>query len=171
MPSNIHMIGHNLGAHVLGVCGANFYKLTKKKIGRITGLNPKGPMPISPWERLMNLRRLLKKDDAEFVDLIHTAKVDKFPRTTGHVEFYPNGGKTPQPGCTKENIENNMNDPENEDDETKQILELFCSDARSYEYYNESITNKSAFFSKLYDPKTKQTMKNENLPTNHMGHN
>jgi hypothetical protein len=37
MPSNIHMIGHNLGAHVLGVCGANFYKLTKKKIGRITG--------------------------------------------------------------------------------------------------------------------------------------
>jgi hypothetical protein len=37
-PSNIHMIGHNLGAHVLGVCGANFQKLTQKKIGRITGM-------------------------------------------------------------------------------------------------------------------------------------
>jgi hypothetical protein len=38
MPSNIHMIGHNLGAHVLGACGANVYELTGMKIGRITGV-------------------------------------------------------------------------------------------------------------------------------------
>jgi hypothetical protein len=38
LPSNIHMIGHNLGAHTLGFCGAKFYKLTKMKIGRITGV-------------------------------------------------------------------------------------------------------------------------------------
>jgi hypothetical protein len=47
----------------------------------------------------------LQKDDAEFVDLIHTAKAHVYPSSTGHVEFYPNRGEIPQPGCTPEHIE------------------------------------------------------------------
>ncbi|XP_025405768.1 phospholipase A1 2-like, partial [Sipha flava] len=119
MPSNIHMIGHNLGAHTLGFCGAKFYKLTKMKIGRITGLNPKGPISIYPWETFYYLQRTLKKTDAEFVDLIHTAKAEIFPNTTGHVEFYPNRGETPQPGCIHVNFERDPFD--------KEIIECYQS--------------------------------------------
>ncbi|XP_025420267.1 pancreatic lipase-related protein 3-like [Sipha flava] len=167
MPSNIHMIGHNLGAHVLGACGANFYELTDMKIGRITGLNPKGPISIYPWEKWNYLKKTLQKDDAEFVDLIHTAKAKIFPSTTGHVVFYPNGGKTCQPGCEYE-IDDYNYDLLNK----KKISELFCSDARSYEFYKDSIIYKSAFVSELYNPKTKILIKYENKPvkSNRMGH-
>lgn len=35
-PSDIHVIGHSLGAHVSGACGAAF---SLGKIGRITGID------------------------------------------------------------------------------------------------------------------------------------
>jgi hypothetical protein len=54
-------------------------------------------------------------------------------------------------------------------------LSVYCSDARSYEYYNESITNESVFVSEFNDelnePNTNQITKNKNLLTNSMGHN
>jgi len=42
----------------------------------------------------------LDKDDAIFVDVVHTASgVQGISQPIGHVDFYPNNGKSPQPGC------------------------------------------------------------------------
>ncbi|XP_075224468.1 endothelial lipase-like isoform X2 [Lycorma delicatula] len=88
--NEIHIIGHSLGAHVAGVAG-NIFSGT---VGRITGLDP-----AKPGYELADSAEVLSNDDAEFVDVIHTAagtSGEFHPR--GHADFYPNGGAN-QPGC------------------------------------------------------------------------
>ena len=61
---NFHVLGASLGAHVAGYVG----HYTKGQIGRITGLDPSGPLFHS-----VPLRDRLDPSDAHFVDIIHTA--------------------------------------------------------------------------------------------------
>lgn len=66
---------------------------------RITALDPAFP----PFY-LGKLTRHLCADDAEFVDVIHTdAWFYGAPFSTGTADFWPNGGKTLQPGCPRRN--------------------------------------------------------------------
>ncbi|CAG9830871.1 unnamed protein product [Diabrotica balteata] len=92
-PKDIHLIGHSLGAHVSGFAGRRL----KRRISRITGLDPALPgfdINLVKGERL-------NKKDADFVDIIHTcAGFLGIRDPIGHVDFYPNGGAPPQPGCT-----------------------------------------------------------------------
>ncbi|MEQ2204038.1 hypothetical protein XENOCAPTIV_006936, partial [Xenoophorus captivus] len=62
-PNLIHMIGVSLGAHISGFVGANL----NSAIGRITALDPAGPMFTDkpPKDRL-------DPTDAQFVDALHT---------------------------------------------------------------------------------------------------
>ncbi|XP_053611601.1 pancreatic lipase-related protein 2-like [Plodia interpunctella] len=86
----MHLIGHSLGAHVVGIAGRE----VGGKVARITGLDPAGPL----WH--FNSYRITK-EDAKYVEIIHTnAGFSSLGIVwdVGHVDFYPNGGYS-QPGC------------------------------------------------------------------------
>ncbi|KAJ2948160.1 hypothetical protein O0L34_g9968 [Tuta absoluta] len=88
---DMHLIGHSLGAHVVGIAGA-FVK--KGPIDTITGLDP--AFPLFTYG---NKDARLDKHDARHVEVIHTCGgYLGFKSPLGHIDFYPNGG-TRQPGC------------------------------------------------------------------------
>jgi lipoprotein lipase len=74
---DIHMVGHSLGAHVMGSAGRTFKQKhpSGEAVGRITGLDPAGPRFIKgmllPPISVLNFNRL-NKNDADFVDIIHS---------------------------------------------------------------------------------------------------
>ncbi|XP_025208504.1 lipase member H-A-like [Melanaphis sacchari] len=151
-PTDIHLIGYNLGAHVVGRCA---YRFRLGKIGRITGLDP--------IKILRNNKNIhvppLNRDNAQFVDVIHTSG-GKFGYNgpLGHVDFYPNEGKVGQPGCH---------------DLLSPFLELQkCSQQRSYEFYRDSVKYNSSLIGtkcNLYDDFVYHRCdNNEKIP---MGHN
>ncbi|CAG2117044.1 unnamed protein product, partial [Medioppia subpectinata] len=107
--ADIHLVGHSLGAHIVGFCGKNF---TNPKIGRISGLDPAGP---GFWRN--DSRTRLAPTDASLVVVTHTSGglikwdgslADVLQMSgyvgnvepLGHYDFRPNGG-TGQPGCNR----------------------------------------------------------------------
>lgn len=99
---NMHIIGHSLGSHVAGHAGYEIKLKTSKKIARITGLDPAGPL-VAPFGLVRNLR----SSDARFVDITHTsAKMFGYSSTCGHVDFWPNFG-TCQRGCFSSSAKDN----------------------------------------------------------------
>ncbi|XP_072280895.1 pancreatic triacylglycerol lipase-like [Pyxicephalus adspersus] len=133
--SNVHLIGHSLGAHTAAEAGKRH-----PGIGRITGLDPAQPyfQDTPPEVRLDPL-------DAALVDVIHT---DGTPflfnlglggygmsQTVGHLDFYPNGGKQ-MPGCPSTQILKTTN-IDNMLDVTDDLVA--CNHLRSYKYYLDSI--------------------------------
>ncbi|XP_053672840.1 vitellogenin-1-like [Anopheles nili] len=109
----IHLIGHSLGAHIVGAAGRHFQYLTNKSIPRITGLDPANPC-FNEGESLSGIQR----GDADFVDIIHTnAKVLGKRDPIGDADFYPNGVVSVQPGC----------------------LDPACSHKRAWELYAETV--------------------------------
>ncbi|XP_012938625.1 pancreatic triacylglycerol lipase [Aplysia californica] len=98
-PADFHVIGHSLGSHIAGYAGSQVSGL-----GRISGLDPAGPLFSDTPPDLR-----LDETDAMFVDVIHTdaPRAGSDPRQdfglgllqrVGHVDFYPNLGRN-QPGC------------------------------------------------------------------------
>ncbi|XP_044010092.1 pancreatic triacylglycerol lipase-like, partial [Aphidius gifuensis] len=118
--NDVHILGHSLGAHIAGYAG---YFLNGK-IGRITAMDPAAP--FFEYPKIMNG---VERYHAKFVDVIHTCGGPLSPgykAEIGHCDYYPNGGKCKQPGCTKKN------DPT-------------CSHQRAYQYMIESIINPHGF--------------------------
>ncbi|XP_039963873.1 phospholipase A1 1 [Bactrocera tryoni] len=110
---NIHLVGHSLGAHIMGKAGRTFTKLTGKKIPRITGLDPAKPC-FYKNDTLYSLRR----GDADFVDVIHTnIGILAKKKPLGDIDFYPGGANSLPPGC----------------------LTVTCAHIRAVEYFAESV--------------------------------
>uniref|UniRef100_A0A1A9X5J9 Lipase domain-containing protein n=1 Tax=Glossina brevipalpis TaxID=37001 RepID=A0A1A9X5J9_9MUSC len=110
---NIHLIGHSLGAHIMGAAGRRFQQLTNLSIPRITGLDPAKPC-FTEGESLSGLMR----GDADFVDIIHSNNnVLGKGEPVGDVDFYPGGLVPLVPGC----------------------LDIICAHERSWRYFAESI--------------------------------
>ncbi|XP_039208152.1 pancreatic lipase-related protein 2-like isoform X1 [Crotalus tigris] len=136
-PSNVHLIGHSLGAHTAGEAGRRLQYVSKKSpgIGRISGLDP----AAIGFEGFPEMVRL-DPSDAGFVDVIHSNGA-RFPlglgmfNATGDMDFYPNGGKF-MVGCNAR-----------EQDQKQEEIRLVgnCHHSRSHEYYKYSILYPSGF--------------------------
>ena len=95
---NVHVLGASLGGQLAGFIGY----FTNGRLGRITGMDPSGPL-----FHVVNASDRLEKSDAQFVDIIHTAgRWVGNDDIQGHVDFFPNSGRAPQPGCIdKESVD------------------------------------------------------------------
>ncbi|XP_037660562.1 pancreatic triacylglycerol lipase isoform X1 [Choloepus didactylus] len=137
--SDVHIIGHSLGAHTAGEAGRRL----NGAVGRITGLDPAEPC----FEGTPELVRL-DPSDASFVDVIHTDAAPIIPnlgfgmsQTVGHLDFFPNGG-IQMPGC-KKNILSQIVDIDGIWEGTRDFVA--CNHLRSYKYYSDSILNPDGF--------------------------
>lgn len=148
----LHLIGHSLGAHICGMAAKELKKRRSRwTVRRITGLDP-----AQPCFRNADPSVHLHKNDAPFVDVIHTnGKLLTslglgLPEVIGHIDFYPNGGKT-QPGCAR-------TEPSYFDYlpiSTTAIQKAICSHGRSYVYLTESLasaaTRNCSFWAHYWD--------------------
>jgi len=135
-----HLIGHSLGAHICAYGSRYFTLYTETKIARISGLDPAGPLYDYAHRRnIVDVPLIhLHKEDAEYVDNIHTDGDPLIPdfgfgtqKNWGHVAFYPNGGMQ-QPGC--------WNNP---DEKYPKIIPRFdvCNHDRAIKLYIQSMKN------------------------------
>ncbi|XP_064120588.1 pancreatic triacylglycerol lipase-like [Macrobrachium nipponense] len=129
LPSNIHITGHSLGAHAAGFTG-KYIKCGQ--IGRITGLDPAGPLFY-----FRDADHRIDKSHAAYVDIIHSNSGQLVMgcyglyEAVGHADFYPNGGRH-QPGCIISGNATILDD--------WQDLMHNCSHARVTDFWVESIT-------------------------------
>ncbi|XP_043280757.1 pancreatic lipase-related protein 2 isoform X2 [Venturia canescens] len=129
--SKLHVIGFSLGAEVAGFMGKS---LAPRKVARITGLDAAYPLYMNTGSK-----GHLAASDATFVDVIHTdGGVFGFLRPLGHADFYPNGGRPLQPGCTLDTLISMG---------VTRLLNQYivCGHNRAWRFYAESVTNPHGF--------------------------
>ncbi|KOB64789.1 Lipase, partial [Operophtera brumata] len=92
--SNLHLVGFNLGAHVVGHAAREITLRTGARVARITGLDPSRSQWGSGSSRLA-------RTDATYVEVIHTdgdgLLSNGLGTAIGDVDFFVNGGSN-QPG-------------------------------------------------------------------------
>ncbi|KAM7350126.1 vitellogenin-1-like isoform 1-T2 [Cochliomyia hominivorax] len=114
---NVYLIGHSLGAHIVGYTARFFKQSTKSQLLRITGLDPANPCFNGNKGDNRTLPGI-RHGDAAFVDIIHT-NPGAFgePNPIGNADFYVGGFLPIQSGC----------------------LLLGCSHTRAIIYFIESV--------------------------------
>ncbi|XP_034256703.1 pancreatic triacylglycerol lipase-like [Thrips palmi] len=120
-PETFWPIGHSLGGQLCGNLAGNI----NFTLNRMTGLDPAvSANPAIPQ---------LSRDDAVLVDVIHTdAGFNGYDGNDGTIDFWPNGGRRPQPGCRF-----------GETDFYNALT--LCSHQRSWRFFAESVNSETAF--------------------------
>ncbi|XP_039969455.1 vitellogenin-1-like [Bactrocera tryoni] len=122
--AGLHLMGHSLGAQIMGTAARHYRDLTGKSLPYVTGLDPAFPC-FNEGETLTTI----SASDADFVDIIHTnAGISGQYKAYGNADFYV-GGKFP--------IQNACRTPQ-------------CSHEIVWEYYTESVypSNERNFLAK-----------------------
>lgn len=97
---DVTLVGHSMGAHILGYTG----NLLKGRVGSIFGLDPAGPFICWPFTQPTKER--LSPSSAKYVQTIVTSKnMMGCPFALGHQNFYANLGLFPQAVCKVEHLE------------------------------------------------------------------
>ncbi|KAL5276292.1 hypothetical protein ACFFRR_001870 [Megaselia abdita] len=92
--TQVTIAGYSLGAHAAGYAG----QLLNGELGEIIGLDAAGPLFTIPADVGDTFR--LDKGDARFVQVMHTSMGTLGTHMkSGHADFYPNGGVSPQSNC------------------------------------------------------------------------
>ncbi|XP_045495126.1 lipase member H-A-like [Colias croceus] len=119
---DFHVVGFSLGAQTAGFI-AKYLK--SGLLERITALDPALPLFVTT-----DPGKKVDSSDAKFVDILHTNALErgKF-ETSGHVDFFANGGLW-QPGCTA----------------NENYTKSGCYHARAPQYYAESIISDIGFY-------------------------
>lgn len=82
-----HIVAHSLGCQLASMTARNIISRSKLKIKRISALDPAFPLFYPGL-----IAGHLSKNDADFVDVIHTdAFLYGAPIPTGTADFWPNG--------------------------------------------------------------------------------
>jgi len=148
-PNKIHLVGHSLGSHLVGKAGREFKKETGKKVGRVTGLDPAGPLWVGIHEGTKLANDRLSNTSAKFVDVIHTnggrtgiPQLSYFGalQPLGHKDFYPDGGRD-QKICN----------------EKRKRITGKCSHSQAIEWFRQSIEDPKKFKVKKCSDYTKCT--------------
>lgn len=145
--ANIHLIGHDLGAHAASYVGRRLYG-----IGRITGLDPS-----SIYFEDGDTATRLDPTDALLVDIVHTDASYQislfkdhiglgFKSQLGSIDIFVNNGQA-QPGC-----EDLIGDLVNNADDLVTMTKLegpidryVCSHMRAVDYFVEAINSQCPF--------------------------
>ncbi|KAJ8666976.1 hypothetical protein QAD02_008638 [Eretmocerus hayati] len=127
--NRFHFIGHSLGAQISGQTAHLLKQDDFWKVERITGLDPAKPCFQNTESSIR-----LDKDDADFVDIVHTnaghgSNIDGFglSENVGDIDFYVNGAVV-QPQCIGSRF-------------TPPWETMTCSHRYSYKYFTQSIDN------------------------------
>ncbi|KAF5296940.1 hypothetical protein FQR65_LT10091 [Abscondita terminalis] len=124
---NVHLVGHSLGGQMSGYIGQYIQMYTNQKIGKITGLDPAGPLfADAPIERRLD------SSDANNVQVIHTnGNFFGYFDQCGHIDFFVNCGSV-QPGCIIPDVDISdlLNLP---------IMAVGCSHFRAMDIMAESV--------------------------------